>query len=245
MKKTVLITGGNSGIGLCAVQEFLSHGWKVIATVRSSEKKNSLETSCKGNKDLQVEICHLQEPDSIAQLFSKPLEFEVLINNAGMYAQTHLLSATAEDFDEMFQVNTMAPFLLSKHAIEVFRAKKINGLLLHVSSTLGSKPAPNTSLYSASKAALLSLSKSIAMEFAPDIRSICVNPGVVKTPIHEKVMGKENAEGFQAEISKMHPLGRIGTPQEVAGLLHRLCGEEFKWVTGTEIVIDGGISLTC
>lgn len=244
--RKVFISGGTSGIGLACVRLFLNEGYAVATTARDQEKQENLQAMDFENKEnLQVEICNLSQSDSVLKLckFLENYNPDLLINNAAMYAGNDLLQVSNEDLDKMFDTNLKSVILLSSSCAQTWRKTSRNGNIINVGSTLGNKPAPGTSFYSASKAALVSITQSFAMEFAPDIRANIIMPGVVATPIHAKVMGEDAAHSFQKDMASAHPLGRIGTPDEFANMLFSLDQPSFNWMTGSVITVDGGISL--
>lgn len=244
--KKVFITGGTSGIGLASVQLFLNRGYKVGTTARDLSKKNTLMNSQKSHgEQLIVKEADLSQSESVTDLTRFLAEFkpDLLINNAAIYAGTDLIKVSPDDIDQMFAVNLKSVIRLSQACIAEWQNTDKYGHILNVGSTLGNKPAPGTGLYSASKAALVSMTRSIAMEYAPKIRANIIMPGVVATPIHAKVMGADNAQRFQQEMTSAHPLGRIGSPEEFAEILFQLDQTGFEWMTGSVINVDGGISL--
>ncbi|MEE2924596.1 MAG: SDR family oxidoreductase [bacterium] len=244
--KRIFISGGTSGIGRSTVQIFLDNGYTVGTTARNSEKKAALLNSIDANqRNLDVQIVDLGDAKSFRDIegFLSEFDPEILINNAAMYSGNNLIETTQLEIDSMFTTNFSSVVFLSKACINNWINQNKKGLILNIGSTLGNKPAPGTSLYSASKAALVSLTQSIAMEHAPKVRANIIMPGVVATPIHAKVMGADAASKFQSDMSTMHPLGRIGTPQEFAEMLYQLSQPSFAWMTGSILNIDGGISL--
>ena len=244
--KRIFISGGTSGIGRSTVQIFLENGYTVGTTARDTVKKEALLESVKEHKNkLDIQIVDLGDTKSFGEIEAFLSEFnpEILVNNAAMYSGNNLLETTQFEIDSMFTTNFSSVVCLSKACLNNWINHNKQGLILNVGSTLGNKPAPGTSLYSASKAALVSLTQSIAMEHAPKVRANIIMPGVVATPIHAKVMGDDAADKFHEDMSKMHPLGRIGTPQEIAEILYHLSQPSFDWMTGSILNIDGGISL--
>ena len=244
--KRIFISGGTSGIGQSAVQMFLYNGYRVGTTARNNEKKKALLESFQEKKDnLEVQIVDLGNTNSFGEIeaFLHDFNPEILVNNAAVYNGNNLLETSNSDIDSMFTTNFSSVVCLSKACIKNWINHDKQGLILNIGSTLGNKPAPGTSLYSATKAALASLTQSIAMEYAPKVRANIIMPGVVATPIHSKVMGDDAADKFHEDMSKMHPLGRIGTPQEFAAILYQLSQPSFSWMTGSVLNIDGGISL--
>ena len=244
--RKVFISGGTSGIGLACVRLFLNQGYAVATTARNEKKRTTLQAANLDYQDnLHVETCNLSQTESVLKLckFLENYNPDLLINNAAMYSGNDLLDINIEDLDRMFDTNLKSIILLSSSCVKTWRNTNRKGNIINIGSTLGNKPAPGTSLYSASKAALVSITQSFAMEFAPDIRANIIMPGVVATPIHAKVMGDEAAQSFQNEMASNHPLGRIGIPDEFAHILLNIDQPSFNWMTGSIINIDGGISL--
>lgn len=243
MTKKILITGASSGIGRSASLALAKEGHCVVAMGRSKERLDSLVLQ---GESLEGEIiaypCDLLDYASIGDVIFEHSDIDVLINNAGVYQRTEWHMATADDFDLLFETNVKAPFLLCQQALQNWKSKNSNGLIIFNASTLGNKPAIHTGLYSASKAAMLSMSKSIAIDFAPRIRSVAILPGVVETPIHKTNSDAASAH-WLSQIAKLHPLRRVGQPTDIAELIVWLCSENGQWITGSEFVIDGGISL--
>jgi NAD(P)-dependent dehydrogenase (short-subunit alcohol dehydrogenase family) len=138
-------------------------------------------------------------------------------------------------------VNLRGPVLLAREVIPLQR-RQGSGVIVNNASTLGLKPVPGVAAYAVSKAALIMLTRCLALEEAPHgIRALAICPGVVDTPIHEVPGGKNAA--FLDEMGKLHPLGRVGTADEVAALVEFLVGPEASWMTGSVVTIDGGISI--
>jgi len=243
--KKVLITGASSGIGRSAALKFCASGYSVVALGRSETRLSRLIEDSKGSSGvLTAECCDLLDFNSLNGIIENHQDMNILINNAGIYQRTDWLNPVVNEFESLFDTNVKAAYQISQLAIKLWKRLDVEGLILHNASTLGNKPAPGTGLYSASKAALLSLSKSIAMEFAPSIRSIAILPGVIDTPIHQ-TMGEEKALEFRKSMAGFHPLGRIGSPEDISSLMLWLCSEDSQWITGSEFVVDGGISLVC
>lgn len=159
---------------------------------------------------------------------------DYLVNNAGYYVPAPFVEEEPASFRRHFEVNVegAAHFARACHPLLAERG----GVVVNVLSTVAHRPAPMVAAYAASKAALLSLTRSWALEWAKDgIRSVAVAPGVVDTPIHDRQR--------LAEMGPVHPLGRVGRPEEIAAAIEFLLGSESAWTTGAILDVDGGISL--
>jgi NAD(P)-dependent dehydrogenase (short-subunit alcohol dehydrogenase family) len=174
---------------------------------------------------------------------------DVLVNCAGVVHYTALGAVSRAELLAQLELNFVAPFVLSQQAALHMRAAG-GGAIVNVASTLGIRPAPLTAAYAASKAALLSLTRSLALEFAPEVRVNAVAPGVIDTDMvrvlrGESVVGDgDRSAQLEAQLSALralHPLRRLGTPAEVAEAVLFLIGAKF--VTGSVLVADGGLLL--
>ena len=240
--RSILISGATSGIGRACVTEFLGRGFQVIAHGRSHSKLEDLARNCDSPnlKTVQFDLMNLEEMEAALSHLGP---VHILLNNAGIYDRKPWLETNLDDYDYMMQTNVKSAFFLCKYIIKNMLNHDCEGLILNNSSTLGTKPAPQTSLYSASKAALNSLTQSLAMEFAPKIRAIGVLPGVIDTPIHSRSMNADQLAEFYTSMGAMHPMGRVGNAQELARLFVKLASPDLRWMTGSLITMDGGISL--
>lgn len=244
--KTVLITGAGSGIGAATAIKFAQNNYHVVLMGR---RKVALEEVAKLCPAHSILPCDLQNPQEVkkaaASLLSrKDLSLEVLVNNAGIFTRHSFAEGHDETWFDQFNVNLFGVVRLTRELWPTF-VKQNKGSIVMVSSTLGLKTSPMTSAYSASKAALISLTHSLALEGGPHrIRVNCVAPGIVDTPIHDfhsapldkKAQVLQNLQGLQ-------PLGRIGTSQEIADSIYFLGSDSSSWTTGAVLAVDGGINL--
>ncbi|MDH3974063.1 MAG: SDR family oxidoreductase [Deltaproteobacteria bacterium] len=243
--KKTLITGGGSGIGRAAAIIFNRHGSEVSIVGRREE--NLLITASMTDKSLAP--CHAISGDianrESAELIVKEAAdkmggMDILFNNAGLYSHGSVEDTDEEQWNSLIDINMKGTYLISKHAIEVMKIR--GGTIINNASTLGLKPVPNTAAYSAAKAGVVSLTKSMALELAGDrIRVNCICPGVVETPIHEEMHGEGTAD-FLNEMASFHPLGRVGAPEDIAYAALFLASDEASWITGAVLPVDGGIS---
>ena len=241
--KRAIISGGGSGIGRAAAIIFAREGASVAIVGR---RKDRLDITASMVRE-QGGRCHIIEGDislsadakRVAQESVKELGgVDILFNNAGVYGFGSVEDTEEDLWDKITNINLKGTYLMSQHLIG--EMKENGGVIINNSSTLGLKPVPNTAAYSAAKAGVISLTKSMALELAKDkIRVNCICPGVVDTPIHS-----EQSPEFMEEMATYHPLGCIGTPEDIAYAALYLASDEANWITGAIIPVDGGISCT-
>jgi NAD(P)-dependent dehydrogenase (short-subunit alcohol dehydrogenase family) len=184
--------------------------------------------------------CDVSDPAEVQRLAAEARRrwgvIDGLVNNAGIAPMARLDETTDEVWDETFAINVRGPFLL---------CRELGGLLhdghspsvVNVSSNLAAKAIPGMAAYNAAKAALNHLTRSLALEWAPKVRVNAVMPGVIDTPIH----ASRGLSPVQVEsMSDIHPMGRVGRPQDVAAMIIFLLSDASSWVTGTVIPVDGG-----
>lgn len=242
--RIVLVTGGSSGIGLAAAREFSSAGDSVVVTGRNQA---ALKAASEGHVGTTYRIADMEDPEQIAilaewmnQRFGR---LDVLVNNAGLFSLGRVGELNADVIDGMFRTNVAGPLLLAKHCLELL--EKTRGAIINVSSTFGRKPAPEAIVYGASKAALEHITASLALDLAPrGIRVNSVAPGPTDTGILAR-SGLTDAEisASNAQMEKSVPVGRRGSPEEVARWIRHLAGADADWVTGTVVRVDGGLFL--
>jgi NAD(P)-dependent dehydrogenase (short-subunit alcohol dehydrogenase family) len=246
-QKTVIITGGATGIGFSTAQSLLkTESYRVVLLGRREARLEQAVEDLGGNSDwVSFEVCDLSKEDQIAEsihkILSKHKTIYGLVNNAGIYPFDNLSNVTPKGWDMTFMVNLKAPMLLA-HAFAPEMAKHKEGRIVNVSSTAGVLPNQFALSYSVSKAALNHFTKTIAKEVGPNgitVNTIC--PGIVKTPLHEAYTQDKTAlEQFYAKRGASFPMGRVGLPEDVSSAVVYFLSEQASWVTGTEFIVDGG-----
>jgi len=233
--KVAVITGAASGIGLATARRFAAAGaWVVLADVNEA----SHIAAQIGADFVRTDVSREEEVEALMQRAAKSLgRIDVVINNAGFGTTPNLLvSAPATDFERSFQVNTMGVVFGIKHAVPHMTN---GGSIVNTASVAGVQGAVSYSAYSASKAAIINITQTAALELAPlAIRVNCVCPGTVNTPMAYK-------EGVEAELAIAHkimPLGRLCEPEEVAALFHFLASDDAAFISGQAICIDGAMT---
>jgi len=232
LSRSVLVTGGNRGIGLAIAQAFVEAGDKVAVTYRSGEPPEGL---------FGVR-CDITDADQVDRAFGEveaqhgPVE--VLVANAGVTRDTLLLRMTEEDFTSVVDTNLTGSFRVVKRAVKaMMRARK--GRVVLISSVVGLTGSPGQANYAASKAGLVGFARSLARELGP--RNITVNvvaPGFVDTDM-TAVLSDER----RAEIVAGVPLGRYAAPAEIASTVCFLSSDEAAYITGAVIPVDGGLGM--
>jgi NAD(P)-dependent dehydrogenase (short-subunit alcohol dehydrogenase family) len=245
MKKAVIVTGASSGIGKATAQLFASHGYFVFLAARNEQRLIEVAEHCSaGASLLKIDFEKEETIRKYAQhIFErKDVRLLSLVNNAGIFSAEMFASSDLTGWKKMMQVNLFGPQLLTQIVLkELIRNQ---GSIVNVSSTLGRKPTPQTGAYSASKAAMNSWTQSLAAELGPHgVRVNAVLPGIVDTPIHSFYSSPEK-DKIVEQMKKLQPLGRIGTPEEIAQSIYFLASSQSSWTTGTLMDVDGGISLT-
>ena len=239
--KVALVTGGNKGIGAAVVRRFASEGAKVWSGDILTDKTNELSDNLANDKgNIIHETLDVTSLTSWQILINKIVDetdkIDILINNAGIYERRSIEETTEEQFDKMLAVNTKGPFIGIKLALDALKASG-NASIVNLSSTAGLRGSFAVH-YGASKGALRLMTKSIASKYAKDgIRCNSVHPGPIDTEMgHTAVPPDQLKERLYERI----PMGRFGTAEEVANVILFLASDESSFVTGSEVVVDGG-----
>lgn len=247
MRKAALITGAGRGIGAATAREMSRRGHFVFLLGRN--EKNLRETGASLG-DHEVLLCDLDRKEQVENAVQhiagrRDLRLEVLINNAATFKVHSFLDGNDDLWTANFQTNLLAPVRLTRALWPLFTSQK-KGSIVNVSSTLGEKPTATTGAYSAMKAALINWTLSLAQEGGPHgVRVNAVAPGLVDTPIHSfHFLPEAEKTAALAKMAGLQPLGRIGTPDEVARSIAFLADEDSNWTTGAVLRVDGGIHLS-
>lgn len=237
MSRTVVVTGGSRGIGAACVRTFAAAGDRVFFLYRASEAAAAALAAETGAVALRCDVAdRAQVHAAFSDILSQCGMVDVLINNAGISEFSLFQDITEEMWERMLQVNLGGAFRCSQAVLSAMIARK-QGCILNVSSMWGQVGASCEVHYSAAKAGLIGLTKALAKEVGPSgIRVNCVAPGVIDTEMNGAL-----SEETLAALSEETPLGRIGTPEEVARILFWLASEEASFLTGQVIAPNGGL----
>ena len=249
LSRVAIVSGAGSGIGKAVAEAFATEGGKVALVGRTREKLEAVASLLPTGSALVLAGRH-EDPvfarSAAAATFERFGRIDLLFNNAGSYSASGVAECSDDRWNDALASNLSGPFRMTREVLPFFREQK-SGVIINNSSTLGLKPIAGAAPYCVAKAGLVMLTRSTALEEAEHgIRVNCICPGVVDTPIHrDRVGGDARAlESFLDEAGSLHPLGRVGSPQEIAALTLFLASDESPWTTGAVVTIDGGISLT-
>jgi meso-butanediol dehydrogenase/(S,S)-butanediol dehydrogenase/diacetyl reductase len=245
--KVALVSGAGSGIGRAVAEALAREGAHVVLLGRTRKKLDDAAARLPAGRALVVAARH-EDPAGAAGAVRAAVEafggLDVLVNNAGEFVPGSAADATLDAWNASLAANLTGPFLLTREALPHLRRSA--GAVVNVASTLGIRPIPGVLPYAVAKAGLVMLTLAAAAEEAPHgVRINCVCPGVVDTPIHRRRVGEdpEAIAAFLREMGRLHPLGRVGKPEEVASLVLFLASAESSWTTGAVVAADGGILL--
>lgn len=243
--KTILITGGTTGIGLATAKLLSAEGAKVIVTGRNPATLAAAQKELPaGTVFLKSDSGSLADAQALGSEVAKHTQrLDGAFLNAGVGQFGPIEAMTPQHYDDMFAINVRGPF---------FQLQSLLGLLANPSavvlnaSILAELGVPATSLYSATKAAVVSLGKSLAVELAPrGIRVNTLSPGPIKTPIYTKLgFDAATQQGFEESMAAQSLLKRFGTPEEVAPLARFLLSDDSRYIVGDNLTVDGGVRLT-
>lgn len=250
LEKTILVTGASSGIGRAVAVLFARNGWKVCAVGRNRPELEILRDEItKTNGAIEIQLADLRQETEVDTVIEDTINsfgrIDALVNAAGIISNGTIENTTLDDWDRMMNINLRVVFSAMQKCVP--HLERTKGSIVNVSSVAGIRSFPNVLAYCVSKAAIDQLTRCSALELAPKgIRVNAVNPGVVVTNIHKRGgMAEEDYEKFLENSKKTHPIGRVGTAEEVAELIYFLASEKAGWITGATYLIDGGRGQTC
>jgi glucose 1-dehydrogenase len=230
-RRVALVTGARTGIGRAIADRLLRDGYALGYSTHDQDDEGAEELRRLG--ELHNVWGDLRDSEVGPRLVRQTVDhfgrLDVLVNNAGLSTAKPALELTAEDFDETFEVDVRAAFLASQAAA---RAMTDGGVIVNITSVHEHVPRPGFSVYAPAKAALGMMTRSLALELAPKIRVVAVAPGAIATERNDEA----------GELRPEIPLGRAGKPDEIAAAVAWLVSDQARYITGTSILIDGGMS---
>jgi 3(or 17)beta-hydroxysteroid dehydrogenase len=241
--KLAFITGGASGLGEAITRRFVAEGAQVIIADIDAAGGTALANEL-GQMASFVSLDVSREADWLSA-FSRTTRIDILVNNAGITTHGSIEDLSLSDFRHEIEIDLVGVFLGCKHALPLMKTH--GGSIMNMSSMCGIRAQGDLAAYNAAKAAVTHLTKSVALHCAAKkygIRCNSIHPGAIHTPILEKVMSQvEDGQALYDGWVASHPIGRLGTPEEIAAIAVYLGSDESAFTTGAEFRIDGGSSL--
>jgi NAD(P)-dependent dehydrogenase (short-subunit alcohol dehydrogenase family) len=223
--KHVVVTGAASGLGLAIARAAEAEGAAITAIDRIASPFTASR------------ICDITDEEQVQRAFSGLPRIDAVVNSAGIARRAKVDQTDMADYDAVMAVNVRGAFLVSKYALPHLRS--YGGAILHLSSGVAMVGTRNRAAYTASKGAILSLTRNMAMDYAADkVRVNCLCPGFVNTPLLANLPPER-----REKLVALHPLGRLGEPEDVAHMALFLISDQAGWITGQAIAVDGGFNV--
>jgi len=250
-EKVAMVTGAGSGIGKATAEYFAQQGAKIVAVDWNAGAGGKTVEGIR-NSGGEALFCHadvskaIQVEAMVAAAVEKYGRLDVLVNNAAIQILAKLVETTEEDWDRIHSVNLKGVFLGCKYAIPAIR-KAGGGAIVNIASVLGLVADPDLAAYCAAKGGVISLTRVAALTYGVDnIRVNCICPGDVETPLVEDYFNKDpDPQKLRQEIYSKYALRRIAAPNEVAKVAAFLASSQSSFMTGSAVVMDGGLTIKC
>jgi NAD(P)-dependent dehydrogenase (short-subunit alcohol dehydrogenase family) len=236
--KLALITGGASGIGAATARRLAGAGASVLIADLNEQAAQELAKELPGAKGIAMDVTSTA---SIAAAIHGLNRLDILVNNAGIGLVGGIAETEETDFNRLMTVNATSVYLVTKTALPLLLAAR--GSIVNIGSVAGMIGIKQRFAYCASKGAVIAMTRQIAVEYPKELRVNCIAPGTVQSPFVEGYLQKYHAheiEKMRVELAARQPMGRLGTPEEIAAMVHYICSPEADFMTGSVLTIDGG-----
>ena len=236
--KIALITGGASGIGAATARELAHAGAHVIVADLNLAAAQALVAELGSGEALALDVT---DGAAVTQALDRTATLDILVNNAGVGSVGDLLHTPEEEFDRLMRVNVRSVYLVTRAALPKLLERK--GSIVNIGSVAGLVGVKQRFAYCASKGAVIALTRQIAVDYPQEIRCNCIAPGTVQTPFVEGYLEKYHAhekDKIRTQLVDRQPIGRLGTPEDVASMVRYLCSKEASFINGAVLPIDGG-----
>jgi NAD(P)-dependent dehydrogenase (short-subunit alcohol dehydrogenase family) len=229
--RVVLVTGGARGLGRGLVDAFAANGDRVVACGRTTPEAGTLP--------VPFLSCDVRDAEQVASLVERIVEqfgrLDVCVNNAGGAPYAPAATMSPRLFERIVSLNLCGAFYVAQRANAVMQGQDSGGVILNIGSAIAIRPSPGSAPYTAAKAALVGLTRSLAIEWAPRVRVNLVSPGLLRTELVQETYG-DNLPAVEATV----PMGRMATPSDVGTVCVALAAPGMAYVTGAELFVDGG-----
>jgi len=236
--KVALVTGGASGIGAATSRELARAGAEVIIADLNLDAARGLAHELPRATALQMDVT---QASSIGKALDQIPTLDILVNNAGIGLVGDLASTSEEDFERVMRVNVKSVYLVTRAMLPLLLLSR--GSIVNIGSVAGQVGVKQRFAYCASKGAVSAMTRQIAVDYPKELRCNCIAPGTVQTPFVEGYLDKYHGhekEKVREELRARQPIGRLGTPEDIAALVRYLCSKEAEFIQGAVVSIDGG-----
>ena len=236
--KSIIVTGASGGIGNSIIEKLNQSGAKILASGTRIEKLDELKNNYRNVKTLKFDISHASKIDDFIEEATKELggNLDCIINNAGITQDNLAIRMSLEEWQKVIDINLTSTFLMSKAAIKKMLKNK-SGKIVNITSVVGHTGNLGQANYTASKAGIIAMSKSLALEYAKkNININCISPGFIKTAMTDKLNDK-----FREAIVSKIPSARLGDPEDIANAVLFLCSNQSNYINGETLHVNGGM----
>ncbi len=244
----VVVTGGGSGIGRASCLRLASEGARVLVTDRDAETAQSTadEIAAAGGTAFaaSLDVAGDEVERALPELVAEHLgELDALVNNAGVGAAGTILETADDDWRRLFSINVDGVFRCTRAVLPAMLDRE-RGSIVNIASVAGIVGLTNRFAYCATKGAVVSMTRALALDYAgTGVRVNCICPGTIHTPwVESFAAAAPDADAFRAQMAARQPVGRMGTAEEIAAAVAYLCSDDARFMTGSELVVDGGLT---
>ncbi|HIU16967.1 MAG TPA: glucose 1-dehydrogenase [Candidatus Avidesulfovibrio excrementigallinarum] len=244
--KVAIVTGANSGIGRATAELFAREGARVVVCARRARAgQDVVDAILAEGGQAVLAVCDVAKKEDIYNAAAKAMEtwgrIDVVVNNAGVALVKNVLETEDDEWDMVMNTNVKSIFHMAKAVIPQMK-RQGGGVIINVASQLAMVAAPNFAAYTTSKGAILNFTRALALDHAKDnVRVNCLCPGAVGTPLLlNQFDGQDGPQGGLQDLVNMHPMGRLGRPEELAAAALFLASDASSFMTGSPLVVDGG-----
>ncbi|HYK90642.1 MAG TPA: glucose 1-dehydrogenase [Acidobacteriota bacterium] len=248
-RRVAIITGAAAGIGEASARLFAKEGARLVLVDVNEETLSKLVEELEQTSVILLDIVgNVSIPDLCKSIVTQTMarfgRLDILFNNAGIVLNGSLVDCTEEEWQRTIDINLKSMYLLCRSAVPVMQ-RQGGGTIINMSSIAGPTGVPNRGAYSVSKAGVIGLTKSLAMDFVKDgIRVNCICPATVDTPsLRQRIADSPDPEEARRAFIARQPMGRIATPEEIAALALFLASDDARYMTGQAVIMDGGMKL--